>query len=274
MCELFAMSSRYPADISFSLECFARNGGLTAAHKDGWGIAFHDGHDTQIFREPIPAANSPTVNFIRNNAFSSKIAISHIRLATQGEVSLRNTQPFQRPLCGRVHVFAHNGDLLDIETRFPLHDCHFRPIGNTDSEYAFCLLLQRLQTLWGGATTPDLRQRYACIAAFARDLRPLGTANFIYSDGEYVFLHGHKRSQSSDEPPRPPGLYWLCRSCEAKSQQLPIKGLILSSKTPGQKAFMAASVPLTKENWVALEEGEIVVCKNGQAVPKEAFTPD
>ena len=269
MCELFAMSSRYPADISFSLECFARHGGLTAPHKDGWGIAFHDGYDTQIFREATPAANSPTVGFIRDNAFSSRIAISHIRLATRGEVSLRNTQPFQRALCGRMHVFAHNGDLPEIETVFALNGCNFRPIGNTDSEYAFCLLLERLQALWGQPGTPGLKQRYECIAAFARDIRPLGTANFIYSDGEYVFLHGHKRSQPGEETPRPPGLYWLCRSCEAKSKHLPINGLILSSKAPGQKAFMAASVPLTKENWVPMEEGEIVVCKNGLVVPQK-----
>lgn len=88
MCELFAMSNRYPADISFSLECFARHGGLTAPHKDGWGIAFHGGHDTQLFREPAPAANSPTVHFIRNNAFASKIALSQIRVATRGGMSL------------------------------------------------------------------------------------------------------------------------------------------------------------------------------------------
>ena len=42
MCELFAMSSRVPATVTFSLEEFARHGGLTAPHKDGWGIVYYD----------------------------------------------------------------------------------------------------------------------------------------------------------------------------------------------------------------------------------------
>ncbi len=266
MCELFAMSSRYPADISFSLECFARHGGLTAPHKDGWGIVFHDGHDTQIFREAAPASNSPTITFIRENAFSSRIALSHIRLATQGKVTLRNTQPFQRPLCGRMHIFAHNGDLPGIEDAFPLGSCHFQPIGDTDSEHAFCLLLQQMKALWREHPHPTLQQRHELIAEFAQTLRPLGIANFIYSDGEYLFLHGHKRSEPGEKIPRLPGLFWLCRTCDAKSKHLPIGGLILSSKTPGQKAIIAASVPLTSENWIALKEGEILICKDGEVI--------
>jgi len=38
MCELFAMSSRHPANVRFSLEEFSRHGGLAGPHKDGWGI--------------------------------------------------------------------------------------------------------------------------------------------------------------------------------------------------------------------------------------------
>ncbi|HFD87610.1 MAG TPA: class II glutamine amidotransferase [Gammaproteobacteria bacterium] len=267
MCELFAMSSRYPADITFSLERFAQHGGLTAPHKDGWGIAFHDGYDTRIFREAAPASNSPTIRFIKDNAFSSRIVISHIRLATLGEVTLRNTQPFQRPLCGRMHVFAHNGDLPGIEEKYPLGDCDFEPIGNTDSEHAFCLLLQQMKSLWRKHPHPSLQQRHKLVASFARSIRPMGTANFIYSDGEYLFLHGHKRSNPGEKtPPRPPGLYWLCRTCEAKSPHLPIDGLVLTSTTAGQKAIMTASVPLTAEKWISLKEGEILVCKDGQVI--------
>ena len=38
MCELFAMSARQPATVSLSLEEFARHGGETARHRDGWGV--------------------------------------------------------------------------------------------------------------------------------------------------------------------------------------------------------------------------------------------
>ena len=39
MCELFAMSSSKPTEVSFSLDEFSRHGGLTNLHKDGSGIA-------------------------------------------------------------------------------------------------------------------------------------------------------------------------------------------------------------------------------------------
>ncbi len=42
MCELFALSSRDPATMTLSLEAFAKRGGLTGPHKDGWGIAYYE----------------------------------------------------------------------------------------------------------------------------------------------------------------------------------------------------------------------------------------
>ena len=43
MCELFAMSSRVPASVGFSLEKLARHGGAEGPHRDGWGVAFYEG---------------------------------------------------------------------------------------------------------------------------------------------------------------------------------------------------------------------------------------
>src|SRR6195952_5903664 len=67
--------------------------------------------------------------------------IAHIRKATQGGVALENTHPFVRELWGRYWVFAHNGDLKGFAPK--LHAA-FRPVGDTDSEQAFCWILQEL----------------------------------------------------------------------------------------------------------------------------------
>ncbi len=40
MCELFAMSSRLPAAVTYSLHEFAENGSRRRHNRDGWGIAF------------------------------------------------------------------------------------------------------------------------------------------------------------------------------------------------------------------------------------------
>ena len=69
--------------------------------------------------------------------------IAHIRHATRGADSLANTQPFVRELGGRVHVFAHNGHSGEAIPADALSGQCYQPIGETDSEAAFCHLMQR-----------------------------------------------------------------------------------------------------------------------------------
>ncbi len=266
MCELFAMSSRYPTNVSFSLAEFSLHGGITGPHRDGWGIAFHDGYDIRLIREPGSAATSPCIEFIRFHKYRSKIVVSHIRQATVGEVSLRNTQPFSRELGGRMHLFAHNGDLDGICGRDEFALGFYHPVGETDSECAFCHLLQQLQEIWLSDTPPTLAQRFSLIADFAARIRPLGPANFIYSDGEYLFIHGDKRTQPGKQGFHPPGLYWLCRSCIPSSDQEDIPGLSLEYDEPCQRVALAATIPLTDEPWIPMSEGEILIFKDGERI--------
>lgn len=256
------MSSLHPATISFSLEEFSKHGGITGPHKDGWGIAFYEGMDVKVIREASSAGASPYIDFINSNSFTSNITISHIRLATQGENSLQNTQPFSRELGGRMHVFAHNGDLDNIACdRFPL-GC-FRPIGDTDSEYAFCYLLHLMQDLWLKNSRPTLEQRFQVISVFAEQIRPLGPANFIYSDGEYLFVHGHKRTQQEKKEPQPPGLHVLHRVCRIPGHETRISGLDVDYGKKPQEVVLVASVPLTDEPWRPMNGGEILILKKG-----------
>ncbi len=266
MCELFAMSSLYPASISFSLEEFSRHGGLSGPHKDGWGIAYYENLDVRLFREPNSASDSPCIEFIRDQRYPSKLVISHIRKATMGEISLRNTQPFCREAGGRMHLFAHNGDLPGIDAQPLVQLGDHRPIGSTDSEYAFCHLMRCLQPVWRPQAAPDLATRYRVIDEFAALIRPIGPANFIYSDGEYIFVHGHVRTQPGREGFHPPGLYWLCRSCTPSHTPVEIPGIEMEYQGPPQKAALIATVPLTDEKWQPLGEGELLVFKNGERV--------
>ena len=142
MCELFALSSQQPTRVTFSLEEFSRHGGRTGPNADGWGLAFYEGSDAQLFREPGPAASSEWIGFLLKHSCRSRYILSDIRQATVGDIALRNTQPYSRALGGKRHVFCHNGNLPDVQclesTRI------FAPIGETDSEMAFCCLMDRL----------------------------------------------------------------------------------------------------------------------------------
>jgi len=174
MCQLLGMNCNTPTDIQFSFEGFAKRGGLTDEHADGWGIAFFEGSAARCFIDHRPASDSPVAELIRNYPIRSYNVISHIRKATVGQVKLQNCHPFIRELWGQAWVFAHNGDLKDFN---PNLQGDFLPIGETDSELAFCLLLQTLKTnlvTVPPATAPAWPKSMRCFARCVR--RSLNTA--------------------------------------------------------------------------------------------------
>ena len=264
MCELFSLSSRHPATVKLSLEELSRRGGLIGPHKDGWGVAYYLEGDVRLLKDTGPASSSNCLRFIQDHPFASTLVISHIRKATQGGNALRNCQPFTRELGAAMHVFAHNGhfDLEEMRRRMPLGT--HRPVGETDSEYAFCALLARLASTWlRGPAIPSLAERLGIIEQFARDLRPLGPANFLYSDGDALFAHGHKRTHADGL--HPPGLHVLSRHCTGESHRMDTSGLAISTESGPQSVVLFASVPLTSEaGWRALADGEVVAARNGQ----------
>ena len=142
MCQLLGMNCNTPTDVTFSFTGFAQRGGRTDHHADGWGIAFFEGAGLRHFVDHQPACDSPVAELIRRYPIKSRNVIAHIRKATQGAVALENCHPFVRELWGRYWVFAHNGNLENFHPR--LH-ASFRPVGATDSERAFCWLMQELR---------------------------------------------------------------------------------------------------------------------------------
>ncbi|MDJ0739644.1 MAG: class II glutamine amidotransferase [Gammaproteobacteria bacterium] len=262
MCELFAMSSLFPTSISFSLERLTRRGGAEGPHRDGWGVAFYTGRDALLLREAGAASESELVRHIERHGPPSECVISHIRLATFGGRTLANTQPFSRELGGCMHTFAHNGDLEGIHTHLPATGSRFAPIGETDSEWAFCRLLDRLAALWDQRTddVPPLEERHAVIDDYATTLRTLGPANFLYADSHTLFVHADRRIDIDSGAPLP-GVYLLERSCHEEVPDLAASGVIL--KTARQALTLIASVPLTDEPWRALATGEVLAIENG-----------
>lgn len=262
MCELFAMSSRRPTTVRMSLEEFSRHGGLSGPHKDGWGIAWYEDKDIRLVKERDPAASSACVRFIQTNPFSSALVMSHIRKATLGVVASRNCQPFVRELGGAWHSFAHNGDLKGIAAHRSFRAAGFRPVGETDSEQAFCALLDALRPLWSAGRVPPLGGRRRVVSGFAAAMRELGPANFLYCDGDALFAHAHRRHQS-DGTIKAPGMWRIARHCPAGGE-LTADGLRIESKYGEQEVLLVASVPLTDEGWVALGEGELIVAQAGR----------
>ena len=265
MCELLAMSSMQPARLTFSLETLAAHGAASGRYRDGWGVAFYQSNDVALFREPTAAGESSLVRFLESHGPSSTLVISHIRRATHGAISLANTQPFARPLMSRMHVFAHNGNRPGIEDSQTLVFDQYRPIGTTDSEYAGCALFERMQVLWTASVPqPTLDVKLAVIAQFAAELRLLGPANFLYADGDTLFVHSHRRLNLATGEIKPPGLFLLSRRCANADQPAHVQGV---SVAPGfQEVVLVASVPLTAENWLPIAEGDVIAISAGRVI--------
>ncbi len=185
MCQLLGMNCNVPTDICFSFTGFRARGGLTDHHTDGWGICFFEGKGVRQFLDPNASAHSPVAEFVKSYPIKSKNVIAHIRKATQGDVRLENTHPFVRELWGHYWAFAHNGDLKNFS---PVLDGRFRPVGDTDSEHAFCFMLQELEREFGDRY-PGLEALGEKLHALTLGLAGYGTFNYLLSHGEFLLAH-------------------------------------------------------------------------------------
>ena len=265
MCELFAFSSSNPTRARFLLDEFRLHGCAKGPSCDGWGLAFCDGDSAQVYREDKPAAYSEWLNFLLHHENYSQCVISHIRKATQGAINLQNTQPFLRENHGSKHVFSHNGDLKNFKDHCVFD--RYQPIGDTDSEFAFCHLMDRVSLLWEqDVTPPTLGQRIDLLSATFLEWSRLGPSNIIYSDGEYLFAFANRRIQQNAKT-EPPGLHYLQRDEQTHKRLNNLIGITLDDST-AKYITLFASVPLSEEAWCPFKENELVICKDGKILDK------
>jgi glutamine amidotransferase len=269
MCELLGLSSNLPATLSLSLERLAEHGGPPTSIRDGWGVAWYEGADIRLIKDAGPANDSDWLQFVANHELRSPIVMAHIRKATMGAPSYRNAQPFVREMAGKVHSFAHNGWLPGIFETAAFRSRSFSPVGETDSEQAFCALLERLGAIWGAPRKiPPLEDRLRIVVAFAAEMRRLGPANFLYSDGDALFAHGDRRKSHVTGQVEAPGLVYLLHECPPTGATVVANGLSVTATD--QAVALVASVPLSVESWQAKTEGEIIVFRAGRIAAKRA----
>jgi glutamine amidotransferase len=263
------MSSDLSATLSLSLEKLAEHGGPPTMIRDGWGVGYYEGADVRLIKDAAPANDSDWARFVRDHDLRSQIVIAHIRKATMGEPAYRNAQPFVRELAGRMHLFAHNGWLPSIFQSPRFRSDLFSPVGETDSEQAFCALLERMREIWRKpGDIPSVEARLAVVSSFAGELRSLGPANFLYADGDVLFAHGDRRKQATTGKVEPPGLVFLQRWCRSGEHGFVTSGI--SVEGADQTLTLVASVPLTNDPWQALAQGEVIALSKGRVLSNSA----
>jgi glutamine amidotransferase len=250
MCQLLGMNCNTPTDVTFSFSGFAQRGGKTDHHADGWGITFFEGRGVRHFVDHEPASTSPVAELIARYPIKSRHVVAHIRKATEGAVALENCHPFVRELWGRYWVFAHNGTLKDFHPR--LHG-NFRPVGQTDSERAFCWLMQELAK--SHVSVPSVAELTLTLRELAPQIARHGSFNFLLSNGEALWAHCATN------------LYFVERSHPFAHAQLADEDLSVdfaNVTAPGDRVAVVVTAPLTtNETWTQMTPGELRVFVDG-----------
>jgi len=261
MCQLLGMNSYLPASLTLSFTGFSQRGGCTDHHSDGWGIAFFEsegdqpGKAARHFVDKESASTSPIAKMLKSYPIKSHNVVAHVRKATVGAVTLENCHPFTRELWGRYWVFAHNGDLKEFNP--PLHGS-FKPVGSTDSELAFCWLLQELNK--SHANVPTVEELTCTLAELVPRIARHGTFNFLLSNGQALWAHASTK------------LHYVLRQHPFPEVQLKDEDVTVDLSDlngPEDRQVIVVTEPLTtNEAWVAMESGELQAFVDGRPLTR------
>lgn len=261
MCQLLGMNCNVPTDICFSFTGFRARGGATDVHTDGWGIAFFEGKGVRHFLDPQPSSASPIAELVRHYPIHSRNVIAHIRKATQGAVGLENTHPFMRELWGRYWIFAHNGNLMEFQPEF---EGGFLPVGSTDSERAFCWMLQELRGRFGAGAPPN-ETLFEAVHELTLQVARHGEFNFLLSNGRFLFAHASTK------------LAYIVRQAPFSQAHLKDQDVTVDFSevtTPNDRVAVIATLPLTdNEPWEVMPAGSLWWFEEGAPLRTLATVP-
>jgi glutamine amidotransferase len=237
MCELLGISASRSVPVQPLLRAFRCRGGETADNPDGWGLAFQSGGGFALHKEPLPAAESDVFVEI-SVSIRTDLLIGHVRKARLPKInSLANTHPFRHNCCGREWVFAHNGlvpEAIELAQRAIEPPC--TPAGETDSEHAFCHLLDNVARHFQEPATNGAAPWFTALGAVSDAIAARGKFNFLISDGVHLIAYGHDR------------LHYLERDHD------------------GIEQTWIATEPLTGDRWWPFAAGELRVYRHGRLI--------
>ena len=209
----------------------------------------------RLFLDDKPSAQSPVAELVRNYHIKSENVIAHIRKASQGINSLENTHPFQREMWGGYWLFAHNGQLHPSFAP-DFNGKAYRPVGSTDSEQAFCYLLNRLRAQFPDRPCPNTL--FDALAELCAEIRAHGMFNFILSDGRVMYAHASTL------------LYYITRQPPFGQAHLIDEDMAIDFAqvtTPDDRVTVITTLPLTdNETWRQFACDELIMFDHGKLV--------
>ena len=229
-------------------ELMARFRELSKRNRDGWGIGFYTDASPTVFKEPIPIGQSALAEtLIANRLTKSKLFILHLRAASIGEPSQRNTHPWVRELNGTEYTMAHVGG-ADKRLWQKVELARFKPLGENCAEYMFCHIVGEIEKR--GIATWD-REAFDWYHQVLKAVNDVQTTSHLVSDGTHLFAYSSQRgtwlSYAKREMP-----------AAADGDAEPAVGVVIARN--------GHNLAEPGEEWTKIEPGHLVVFKDGNVV--------
>jgi len=223
MCQLLGLSSNKEVDIQLSLREFRHRGNQ---NPHGWGFAFIQNGNWKLIKKPDSLSSEDIKN--EQFQFKSKFVVGHVRWASCGKRTHQNTHPFH---IGQW-IFAHNGTVSSIKNNSEFKLTKFLPEGQTDSEYAFCYLLEKI------GNEENIERIKTILGEESDKIKKNGNFNFLLSNSKVLFVFGdnslhfvHRKSPFQE-------VTLIDEDYSVNLQEI---------KAPDEKAIIIATKPFTKE---------------------------
>ena len=228
----------------------------------GWGFAWYPEQSgaALVVKDPTSVGENAMIKLLREwDRFESTTFLAHLRGAAR-TLQERDTHPFSRAHGGRDWVFAHNGDLSPsggtLADSLPLGPVGMHePIGRTDSEHAFCWLLNQAQQT-GARALADIG--WDVLHGWFRTINALGTANIVVSDGRDLAVYSDQQSYN------PLHLARLTPPNVPVGLQTPDFGIGLDDARERTRTVLVFSTePLLPEGFERMAPGQLAVARRG-----------
>ncbi|CDO71630.1 hypothetical protein BN946_scf184911.g100 [Trametes cinnabarina] len=230
---------------------------------DGFGVGWYDSvYDEELGSQPcIFTSVTPKKQYLMELASHHS---AHVRATTAGTLSLDNCHPWSY---GKL-MFMHNGGIAEFpkikrKLQMALPDELFNMVtGNTDSQWAFALLLSKLPDPKARSFTPAVLQKamldtIAHINALLEehDITEPSLMNFCVTDGETVVATRYISSRTEEA-----ASLWFS-SGSTFSEYAPGGHYKMSKTDKRENIIMIASEPLTfeKADWMEIRTNHMVV---------------
>ncbi|MBI4151759.1 class II glutamine amidotransferase [Candidatus Woesearchaeota archaeon] len=154
----------------------------TWTHPDGWGIASTKAPPQKREHFALMKSKKAIFNDDATATLPQRVTFSllHVRARSIGNVEIENTHPFYRQIGTEEFLFCHNGT---IRERLPMPPPEFQPLGTTDSENIFMLILSHL------AQEKSSEERYVhALRAVTKQLPAEMDSNFIFCTKEKSYI--------------------------------------------------------------------------------------